>query len=315
MNDRLKIIAVSKSNKNHRKSIQEAKYEQKWLESPDLYEPSILEQVTIERILNCIDFSSLQKKLVADIGCGWGFLAKKLCKAKANCDACDIAANALKRLPQLPNLHPIQTSLPETSLADNAYDLVLCCDTIAELDPRDYRLAMAELCRILKIKGEIILSTPIDLYSQDALERFFKLVGTEFSIVDSKFSYHFLYIKLFNFTEKPIKYWTGYKNPPYRKEKLSQLSPFSKFWFLMNTSFPLAWFWGGIQWISLFLQKVLFERKAFLLLLEKWSYFFWDKRAISHVIVTCVRKPLIQENHLSKGRPDRPPFLKERRWE
>jgi len=290
MNDRLKIISTSTS-KNRKE-----KYERKWLE-----------QITRERILELLDRNSLQGKLVADIGCGNGFLAKTLCQWGATCDACDIS---LKQLPQLPNLHPIQTFLPETNLADTAYDLVLCIDTIAELNPRDYRIAMAELCRILKLQGEAILSTPIDIYSQDALERFLGLVQTEFTILDLKFSYHYLYIKLTNLLEIPKKYWKGYQNP------LTNLSKIGQFWHQINSSFPLAWIWGGVQWITGFFQKIVLEHKTTLLFLESISRFFWDKQAISHVIVKCHRKPLIPpENTMLTGRPNRPPFLREKRWE
>lgn len=325
MTNRLNITPHDANEKTEKKEpsrydryrVQEAKFERKWLQDPGKYNPSltVIDRVRIERIMKMIPFADLPQKRVADIGCGWGDLAQKMCQAGALCDACDIASNALKQLPNLPHLHPKKTSLPETHLEDNAYDFILCCDTIAELDPRDYRLAIAELCRLLKPEGKVLISTPLDIYAEDALDRFIKLVETEFTITDAKLSYHAFYLKITNLLNKPKNYWKAYQDPNYRAKELAERSFLSRAWLSVHSSLPLAWFWGVFQWIPIGIEKLILERKSVLIVLESLCKFLKDIQGVSHVAVMCKRKPLlsVDVNHLA--RPDRAPFIKEKRWD
>ena len=93
-----------------------------------------------------------------DVGCGDGRLTAHLDAAELT--AADVSAVALERArarlsgAQLVELEP-DAPLP---LADAAFDLVLCAETIEHV--RDVQLLLSEVRRVLRPGGELALTTP-----------------------------------------------------------------------------------------------------------------------------------------------------------
>ena len=97
-----------------------------------------------------------------------------------------------------------QQCLPHTTLQEEHYDLVISTDAIAYLQQDDFRLYFSELARLVKPQGSLICSTPIDIHSEDALERFIHLAETEFEIEKWVFSYHAYFIRLTRLLASPL---------------------------------------------------------------------------------------------------------------
>jgi SAM-dependent methyltransferase len=93
-----------------------------------------------------------------DLGCGDGRLSAQL--DTASLTLADVSAVALerarRRLPgaQIVELEP-DDPLP---LADSAFDLVLCAETIEHV--RDVQLLLSEVRRVLRPGGQLALTTP-----------------------------------------------------------------------------------------------------------------------------------------------------------
>lgn len=82
-----------------------------------------------------------------------------------------------------------EAQLPWGKLEERRFDLILAFDVIATLHPKEYRLALSEFERLLALKGRVLISTPLDVYAEDARLRFQQLVETEFKIEESFFEY------------------------------------------------------------------------------------------------------------------------------
>lgn len=306
---RLQVVAVipdeQNTNKTRAKSAElyrqeaQAKYERIWHVQPDKFNPEkdAIGRERMRRTLTLIQkHMDVNGKRAADLGCGNGCFACSLQKAGAVIDAVDIASQPLKMLKDqgLDRIHTLQDYVPHTRLNDNAYDLVVANELIAEIPQEEHRLFFSEIARLMKNDGMCVCSTELDIYSLDAFERFLKLVKTELEVVDAHFSTHYLWIKLGNVLDAPAKLAKGWQDGYFREKELQEKSGFNRFWFLMNSSRYLGWFWKGISWITNPMKGVIEQQRWLLLGLEKLSSFFWQEQAISHVILLAKRKPLIQ---------------------
>ncbi|MDP1835298.1 MAG: class I SAM-dependent methyltransferase [Chlamydiales bacterium] len=180
-----------------------AYFERQWLLNPEQFDPnqSAIDLERISRTWKRIKPLLEEPELVtADIGFGWGALTTKIRGRGAQVDAVDIAENAIKRFQANESCDAkcIRDTLPRSSLADDAYNIVVCTDLIAELDPRDHRLMISELYRILKPEGHLVCSTPLDYRTDGALERFAALVETEFEVIEWDVSHHAYQQRLLN---------------------------------------------------------------------------------------------------------------------
>lgn len=319
----LKVVAVTNDSqgseprpgslRTNRKNNLEARMERMWLTDPQQFNPdrNACERERIRRSWDLIQSLKAWKgKQAVDLGCGWGVLSYKLKDAGVDILAVDIANNALKRLS---GLHTQQHALPITKLPDDTFDLVICTDVIAYLHRDDFRLAVAEMCRMLKPDGWVICSTPVDINSEDALERFQGLFATEFRIEFERLSHFAWWIRLFQWLDAPKTFYQGWKNPEERQEGLKNRYGFHYWWYKLNSSFALGWFWGGIQFITQPLVKALKQSSGLLLFMEKLCANISDRNGISHVIVAGPRKPLFEG--VEKVSQDERPFRKEIKWE
>lgn len=164
------------------RSLYQARLERKWLNTPT-ETPSTQELLRRERLCRfIIEESPLQGLSVLDIGCGDGFFARFLRDHGAHVTAIDGAHNALRCFESLGAEGIIfhQDVFPDLRLPDQAFDLILAFDLLAELDGKDYRLAMSELSRLIKPQGKILVATPLDPDTADPLLYLQKLMETEF---------------------------------------------------------------------------------------------------------------------------------------
>lgn len=180
----------------------EAKFEREWLNNPEQFNPNrnVKEQLRIERTLSLVKPPSGK---ACDLGLGFGTISDALVEKGYEVDAIDVASNALKHYKG--KARASQDYVPYTKLDDNAYSLVVAADLIAHLPETEHRLLISELSRLIKSDGTLIISTPIDIDSEDAAARFLSLVHTEFDIEEILPSHHALWIRLrrFNFL-RPI---------------------------------------------------------------------------------------------------------------
>lgn len=295
----------------------EAYYERLWLKKPQRFDPNA-NAIGRDRIAHTVSIVEqlfdMKGLKILDIGCGNGTLADIFAKEGAQVVASDIASNALKRVPDHENITKKQAALPETSFPDDEFDLCLCAEVIAEINHADYRMTMAELCRVIKPHGRVVVSDALDIHSEDAFLRFQKLAETEFKILHWKRSYHALYIRILGFLKGPKKFFNAWRDPKKRKEGLKHRHGLKKWWFKINSrAFP-AVFWAPLHFLLIPVITLMEKSQWVLNFFEKLCRFFQPENGISHVIFVGKRRPLLQE-HDEPPLPDRPPFKREVKWE
>lgn len=308
-----------------RRNEAEALFERMWLLNPEKFDPmrNARERERMSRTWKLIQALPDEKsKKVVDVGCGWGVISRKLRDAGASVDAVDIANNALKllRSNRGEKIETIQEALPITRLPDDTYDLVVCTDVIAELNPEDFRLAFAELSRIITAKGHLIFSTPLDIYSEDALQHLITLVETEFKIEQAIYSYHALYIRLLSFFETPYRFYLSWRDPDFRQQQLKQRGWLGRCWYRLNSLVIIAHTWGLISYLMQPLTYMMEQSRWVLLGLEAICRFFSGEAGISHALFSATRRSIMEppptDAQLQEAiTQNRPPFRKERKWE
>jgi len=294
----------------HKKQL-EAKFERLWLINPEQFNPlrNCLQKERVDRSFNLLSkHVDLKNKNIVDIGCAAGVFSRLLRDQGAQVDAIDIATNALKNFAEFDqtHIHIQQATMPETQLSDDAYDVVVCLDLIAELPAHEHRLFFAELARIINTQGFLLCSSSIDIQSEDALERLLYLAQTEFEIVEVKQSYHALFIHLKNFIKIPMGYVEAWRDKKIREKELQQRKGFSYFWFYLNTSPFVIWFWSLLSFCAKPFLHWMKNSRRLLLSLEKICQFLSDEKGISHLIFLAKRKPLQEEVAVEKQPIEKP---------
>lgn len=306
-NDPLRIVSTEKTgieaaNKRSkpifRKQETQAKFERLWLVDPENFNPlrNCMERERLDRTLALLkEFMNPSDKLIVDLGCGAGVFASRLTDEGAEVHAVDIASNALKILKnEFPKVaQAIQDYVPKTILRDDAYDLVLAMELIAYLDPDDYRLFFSELSRLVKFKGYVIVSTSLDIDSEDALQKFASLAETEFKIEKWVFSYHRFYIRCCDFIEAPERFVKASQDIEYKKRELSQRYSASHWWFNLNSKKLPSLFWKMVSLISKPIASFFKKNRSLMLGMEKICRFIWSDSGITHAILIAARRPLI----------------------
>ncbi|MCB1149788.1 MAG: class I SAM-dependent methyltransferase [Chlamydiia bacterium] len=268
----------------------EAHFERAWLKDPDQFNPAGKpeEEIRVERTVKLIEDHFPKEGIsIVDLGSGFAPVARALAEKGRAVLCTDIASGALQHIPEDPHLTKEKQGLPSTTLDDSRYDLCLALEVIAELDRRDLRLAVAELCRIIKNDGRVVLSSALDINSEDALERLVNVLETEFKIERLERIHLVWYLRLHRFLSGPA-----------RGMKRSLL--------LKLFCAPLALLFAPL----LFLLK----KRATVNFLERFCRFVSREKGTSLVILVCKRRPLLEEKH-EPALPDRAPFRREVRWE
>lgn len=198
----------SRPTKYAKRVEKQALFERMWLLNPLAFDPmrTCMGRERVERSWNLLKNGVNPEKLrCADIGCGTGVFSEKLQENGALVEAVDISQNALNRIQskEAGSRIPLKReAMPETTLPDASYDLLICTDLLTCLDQREYRLAFSELSRLLTTEGYLLFSTPIDFKTEGGVEKLQELAQTEFEILDAVPSYHKLYICLERVFEK-----------------------------------------------------------------------------------------------------------------
>jgi SAM-dependent methyltransferase len=177
-------------------------------------------------------------------------------------------------------------------LQDEAYDAITCLELIAYLPKDEYRLLFSELARLIKPEGTLICSTPIDVDSEDALQRFASLAESEFVIEEWLFSWHKLYLSLRNFTEAPTRFFKSYKDPKYRARQIERRRGFFKAWFRLNSSTIPQILWCPLHFLTSPIASWIRQSRSLLLFCEKICRLLYSDQGISHAIFTAKRRPL-----------------------
>jgi ubiquinone/menaquinone biosynthesis C-methylase UbiE len=212
-----------------------ARADRQWLLHPEVFNPdySVIERERVHRTWKLIKpLLEEPEQVVADLGLGWGTLARKIRERGASVDAVDVSENALKNFrAQGPcDIRLSCEALPHTSLPDDHYDIVVCADVIADLEGHDQRLLVSELYRLLKPTGHLVCSTPLDYTTDGALERFSELLETEFEIIEWDVSHHAYSLRFMHLLEGPHR-------------RLENRSRFHWLWRSLDTiCYPLASF-------------------------------------------------------------------------
>jgi ubiquinone/menaquinone biosynthesis C-methylase UbiE len=211
-------------------------------------------------------------------------------------DAVDIAENALKELKkhEMTCIQAIHDAMPDSTLQDHSYDIVLCMEIIAELTKDDYRLFFSELARLVKYDGLVICSTSIDFKTEGGIERLFELAQTEFDILDAKPSYHALSIRIKSFFEAPANFIAGSLDESKRKKEIERRTGFKRYWYSLNSKSPLRWIWQLVNPLTKPFLQWLKNSQWLLLKLESICEFVHHDNGISHIIFIAKLRPLIK---------------------
>ncbi|SCA64323.1 hypothetical protein AB751O23_AH_00010, partial [Chlamydiales bacterium SCGC AB-751-O23] len=199
-----------------------------------------------------------------------------------------------------------EEALPHTNLPDKTYDIIFFLDAIAYFEEEDMRLVFSELQRLLKSDGIIVISSPLDLHSYDALEKFIDLFSTEFDVLEKKTSHHLLFLKLRHFLQKIQNLEKACIFQHFKKEEIKKAKfMYRSFLKLLATKKlhralkPLA------SW-SKQLQSHLEKSSKAPIALEKITRFILPNSTASHCILSGKRKPLFPSNSQEENKK-RPP--------
>ena len=82
---------------------------------------------------------------ILDAGCGPGVMVKRFMSVGCRVAGMDVATEAVRQWggPEI-----IQGSLTRLPYADNAFDLVWCCDVLEHLEPAEVPVALSEMARV-----------------------------------------------------------------------------------------------------------------------------------------------------------------------
>lgn len=104
---------------------------------------------------------------ILDYGCGPGILLEKLLKRGVNCEGADTSPDSLqvaaRRLGKNAERCPLTLlrGIP-SSLPSNSFDVVFFVETIEHVLPKELPQTLAELQRIVRPGGFVVVSTPHD---------------------------------------------------------------------------------------------------------------------------------------------------------
>lgn len=288
-----------------------AHYEREWLFKKK--EISLITKERIQRSLALLmEFCDPNNKKACDLGCGEGLFSIELEEKGAHIDAVDISRNALKRIvSEAGRIRPLQDRMPRTKLDDDAYDIVAALDLIAELPSQEHRLFFMELARVVNREGWVLVSTPVDFHSENALDLFVDLARTELDIKGYRLSYHRFLIRLLDFLKAPGRFYKSSQDPGYLKHKLSKRKGLASRWFSFNSQKWIAPLWGCIAYITNPLCHLLENSRKAQNFLEKGSKLIRGQQALTHVILIGKRRPLFDQAKTAQE----PMKIKTRMWE
>lgn len=121
-------------------------------------------RVRKERLLELLDASSerVQGRRVLDVGCGPGLLVPDLLSRGFDFWGVDAAPNMIKECQanfgNLPAAHFSVGDAVHLDFPEGSFDMVICAGVIDHI--RDYRQAIAEMLRVLRVGGILLVAFP-----------------------------------------------------------------------------------------------------------------------------------------------------------
>jgi len=122
---------------------------------------------------------------VLEIGCGLGGFARYLLEQGADLVAADFSEKAVeiarRRLAEVPNCELLAADIQDIPFAAETFDVVISLDTLEHvLDPDK---GLAELVRVAKVGGRVIITTPNYLSLVGLWRIYLRLIGRRFNEV------------------------------------------------------------------------------------------------------------------------------------
>lgn len=120
---------------------------------------------------------NVKDKIVADLGCGTGFISMALANEAGLVFSIDNSVNMLKELKnsviksKLKNVYPLKSSLDNIALFDESLDAVFINMALHHI--RDAKKAIDEMSRILKRGGSVVISDVMEHNGEWAREEMF----------------------------------------------------------------------------------------------------------------------------------------------
>ena len=178
---RFEARRMAMSERRRRLNTRQAELERFWLNPP---QKSGLERHHMQLTRELLTELVKPGMKVADLGCGDGELLEEIASPELQISAVDGSTNALKlaEARNLPGVAFSQAMLPCSSLPDKQFDLVLCCNLIAELDREEQRLMVSELTRLITEEGIVVVTSSLDTRTESPSRYLTTLLSTELSI-------------------------------------------------------------------------------------------------------------------------------------
>ena len=154
-------------------------------------------------------------------------------------------------------------------------------------------MAFSELARIIKTEGVVVCSTPIDIDSENALERFSGLAETEFEIDKWLLNYDVLWIRLLGFLSAPETYAKASRDPSLRTHELAKHGKLGRGWFNINSSPALGFLWHVVSFVTRPIANFFAQNNSLMVLLEKISRFFWSETGVSHALFIGKKRKMV----------------------
>jgi 2-polyprenyl-3-methyl-5-hydroxy-6-metoxy-1,4-benzoquinol methylase len=308
---------IKRSSKLNKREIAKNILDELWGTNPTQFDPlnNAIGRDRYNRTCRLIAESDLKHGKVADLGTGTAIFALYLAKKNLHVDAVDLATIPIQNIENLQNSHvkAFQDYIPQTTLDGDIYDMVLALDIIAYLQKLEHRLLMAELARLVKLDGVVIASTPLDIYSEDALQQFAELAETEFKIQKWVFSYHGYYLRLLHFFEAPSLFVKAANDRVVYAKELSKRFSMDRYIFKFNTLPVISTCWRGVSFFSNLIHQWLKQNKFTMNKLEKICRFISNEKGISHAIFMGRRRKLFEDVEADKKPIER--RTKQQVWE
>lgn len=275
-----------------------AYYEKIWLTRPESFDNlnTSIGRNRFERFKQLVTkFFPNKQGRACNLGLGVGTIAAWLAGQGFRVDGVDISSRAIELLKakKIANLDLFQQCIPYTHLDDDTYDLVVCTDLIANLEPTEYRLLFSELSRLVSQNGYALCSTPLELKSEDALTRFLELADTELEIVGQSYAYDLLFIRISDGLAYSRRLARAASDHLYRKESIVNRRGFGR-WFFSALSRPfLSPVWKIISYLVNPLSRFWDNSDGIRNGMEKITHFFWQENGITHAMVLGKRRSLL----------------------
>jgi ubiquinone/menaquinone biosynthesis C-methylase UbiE len=126
------------------------------------YVPQIDGNIRFEHLHRYLIARELSRnKRVLDIACGEGYGAALLASVASHVVGVDIAGDVIAQASSTypaPNIDFIEGSCEAIPLPDDAVDVVVSFETIEHVS--DHQLMMSEICRVLRPRGLLVISSP-----------------------------------------------------------------------------------------------------------------------------------------------------------